>query len=295
MVFQILFTLFLCLFIAFLLNGGKEFQGLQKDTPGLETSDENENNELNFECNSTTITRLEVDNLASDNFEDNPRVKNQPTNRSNTLLLARIASLANGASFACHISLLPVQVTSIANLDFYEYSTIVASLGGISTILILLSVKSMSRKETSSTMAMAYFGHMIGTAILCIPQIYTFAIGAAVSIIVTSYGVILLSFFVMNLSCEVSLGQKSLKRSVDGKDAAAGLQMGLIKSFLSIGKVGGAALVAFTFNFHPQLPLWTLEGLLVVGASLTALFRISKERQKAVPPATDIERFGQQV
>mmetsp|Transcript_29455 Transcript_29455/g.58926 ORF Transcript_29455/g.58926 Transcript_29455/m.58926 type:complete len:629 (-) Transcript_29455:200-2086(-) len=292
----ILFAIFLCLFIAFLLNGGKQFEGRRKDTPGSEASDENEKNEMKLECTSTTITQIESDNMSgSGNVEDDPRVKNQPVNRPNTLLLARFASLANGASFACHISLLPVQVTSIANLDFYEYSTIVASLGGISTILILLSVKSMSEKDTSTTMAMAYLGHMIGTAILCIPQIYTLATGAAVSIIVTCYGVILLSFFVMNLSCEVSLGQKSLKRNIDGKDAAAGLQMGLIKSFLSIGKVGGAALVAFTFSFHPQLPLWTLEGLLVVGASLTAMFHISKERENGVPPTTDIKRLGQQV
>ena len=34
-----------------------------------------------------------------------------------TLLLARLASFANGASFACHISLLPIQVTSLVDLD----------------------------------------------------------------------------------------------------------------------------------------------------------------------------------
>jgi|SaaInl74LU_5_DNA_1037368.scaffolds.fasta_scaffold21838_1 hypothetical protein len=34
-----------------------------------------------------------------------------------TLLLARLASFVNGASFACHISLLPIQVTSLVDLD----------------------------------------------------------------------------------------------------------------------------------------------------------------------------------
>ena len=40
---------------------------------------------------------------------------------------------------------------------------------------------------------------------------------------------------------------------------------------LSVGKVGGAAMVAFAFAFriHPQLPLWILERLLVVGATVT--------------------------
>lgn len=276
-----------------MLKGGTLFQGLQTDSLGMVACDERENDELNGECILCSATRLAVNNVVdSDVFEDNAGMKREVATRPNTLLLARIASLANGASFACHISLLPVQVTSIANLDFYEYSTIVASLGGISTILILLSVKSMSERATSTTMAIAYLGHMIGTAILCIPQIYKMATGSAVSIIVASYGAILLSFFVMNLSCEVSLGQKSLKRKTNGKDAAAGLQMGLIKSFLSIGKVGGAALVAFTFRFHPQLPLWVLEGILVTGLSVTALFHKSREHNNGEP---DIESIGQSV
>ena len=86
-----------------------------------------------------------------------------------------------------------------------------------------------------------------------------------------AYGAVLLSFFVMNLSCEVSLGQL---RTAVGKDAAAGLHMGIIKSMLSVGKVGGAAMVAFAFRIHPQLPLWILEGFLVVGASLTIVYNL---------------------
>ena len=108
---------------------------------------------------------------------------------------------------------------------------------------------------------------MAGTAVLCIPQLYSLPMGAAVSAIVISYGTIFLSFFVMNLSCEVSLGQKSIQQKK--KDAAAGLQMGLIKSFLSVGKVCGASLVVFAYRLHPQLPLWILEALLLVGALLT--------------------------
>ena len=34
-----------------------------------------------------------------------------------TLLLARLASFINGASYACHIALLPIQVTSLVDLD----------------------------------------------------------------------------------------------------------------------------------------------------------------------------------
>ena len=124
----------------------------------------------------------------------------------------------------------------------------------------------MARKTISFSMAIAYAGHMIGTAVLCIPQLYTLPLGAAVSFIVISYGVVLLSFFVMNLSCEVSLGQ--LRQGL-GKDAAAGLQMGIIKSTLSVGKVGGAAMVAFAFRIHPQL----------LSAVLFILFRIFIQRE----------------
>jgi len=127
----------------------------------------------------------------------------------------------------------------------------------------------MARKSISSSMTIAYIGHMVGTGVLCIPQLYSLQLGVAVASIVASYGAVLLSFFVLNLSCEVSLGQ--LRKSVD-KDAAAGLQMGIIKSMLSVGKVSGAAMVALTFRLHPQLPLWMLEGLLVVGAILTVAY-----------------------
>jgi len=196
--------------------------------------------------------------------------------RKNTLLLARLSSFVNGASFACHISLLPIQVTTLVNLDLYEYATIVSSLGSISTVLILMSFKWMARKPFAFSMAVAYCGHIVGTAVLCIPQIYTFPMGVSVSSIVISYGIVLLSFFIMSLSCDVSLGQKSLQQK--NKDAAAGVQMGIIKSFLSLGKVCGAAMVVFTFRYHPQLPLWILEILLLVGASLTAAFRLKSQQ-----------------
>ena len=136
----------------------------------------------------------------------------------------------------------------------------------------------MARKTISFSMAIAYTDHMIGTAVLCIPQLHSLPLGAAVALIVILYGVVLLSFFVMNLSCEVSLGQ--LRQRL-GKDAAAGLQMGIIKSTLSVGKVGGAAMVAFVFRIHPQMPLWILEGLLVVGATLTAVHNFYHQVQKA--------------
>ena len=82
----------------------------------------------------------------------------------------------------------------------------------------------------------------------------------------------------MNLSCEVSFCLGQLRDVVD-KDAAAGLQMGIIKSMLSVGKVGGAAMVAFAFRIHPQLPLWILEGLLVVGATVTVVYNFVIKKQ----------------
>ena len=134
-------------------------------------------------------------------------------------------------------------------------------------------------------MTIAYIGHMIGTAILCIPQLYSLPLGFAVSSIVMSYGAVLLSFFVMNLSCEVSLGQL---RNTLNKDAAAGLQMGIIKSTLSVGKVGGAAMVAFAFQVHPQLPLWILESLLVVGATLTIMYNFVATK-KSIQPTPNLQ------
>ena len=166
-------------------------------------------------------------------------------------------------------------------ISVYEYNTIVGSLGSISTVLLLLSFRSLARRRISFSMTVAYIGHMIGTAILCIPQLYSLQLGVAVSSIVMSYGAVLLSFFVMNLSCEVSLGQL---RNTLNKDAAAGLQMGIIKSTLSVGKVGGAAMVAFAFHIHPQLPLWILEGLLVVGATLTVMYNfVTKQSSQSIP------------
>jgi len=63
--------------------------------------------------------------------------------------------------------------------------------------------------------------------------------------------------------------QQSLGRKK--KDAAAGKEMGYIKSFLSIGKILGTVLVAFASRVHPQLPLWILEGLLLFSL---LLFRV---------------------
>ena len=157
-----------------------------------------------------------------------------------------MARFANGTSFACHVSLLGIQVTKLVDLDVYEYTTIVASLGTISTVLIL---------STSFSIAIACLGHIFGTAVLSIPHIYVFPQGGAVALILVSYSTILLSFFVMNLSCEVSLGQKSLKQEQQGnnKDAADEMQMGYIKSSLSVGKMFGASSVAFTFRLAPPM------------------------------------------
>mmetsp|Transcript_47014 Transcript_47014/g.91769 ORF Transcript_47014/g.91769 Transcript_47014/m.91769 type:complete len:172 (-) Transcript_47014:202-717(-) len=119
-------------------------------------------------------------------------------------------SFVNGLSFSCHISLLGIQITKLVDLDLYEYTTIVGSLGSLSTVLVLLSFRWMATKRTSISMMLAICGHLLGTAVLSIPNIYLLkSQGLAVAIIVLSYGLVLISFFVMNLSFEVSLGQKA--------------------------------------------------------------------------------------
>ena len=292
----VLFVLFLVLFICYLISNKKPTRkGIGENLHVVDVGEESAKGSKSVDVNLSDPEDIDAE-APSNEESDNAVSPNSELSldHKRTLLLARLASFVNGASFACHISLLPIQVTSLVDLDgewiislllsklsqsnpplflstyiVYEYTTIVSSLGSISTVLLLLSFRSMARKSISSSMTIAYIGHMVGTAVLCIPQIYSLQLGVAVASIVTSYGAILLSFFAMNLSCEVSLGQ--LRKRVD-EDAAAGLQMGIIKSTLSVGKVGGAAMVAFAFRIHPQLPLWILEGVLVVGAMLTVAY-----------------------
>lgn len=177
------------------------------------------------------------------------------------LIREKFASFINGVSFAVHVSLLGIQITKLVDLDFYEYATIVGSLGSVSTILILISFRSMSRQQGNMSLITGNIGHIIGTGILAIPHIYRIdKKSLAVFIIAASYAMVLISFFVMNLACEVNLGQQSLKQ----KKLTGGKEMGNIKSALSVGKVLGSALVVCTFQVHPQLPLWMLEGLLIV-------------------------------
>lgn len=186
---------------------------------------------------------------------------------SSSLRREKIASFVNGTSFACHISLLGIQITQLVDIDLYEYTTIVSSLGSMSTILILLSFAYMSRQRTFTSMMIAYCGHFLGTVVLSIPLIYSLQPRIlAVFIIAVSYGVVLISFFVMNLSCEVSLGRKSIRN----KALAAGQEMGNMKSLLSVGKVFGSILVVFLYRIHPQSPLWTLEAFLLVSLATYA-------------------------
>lgn len=178
---------------------------------------------------------------------------------SSSLRLEKSASFLNGCSFACHVALLGIQVTQLVDLDYYEYAAIVSSLGSLSTVLILASYRVLARNTHRQNMALAFGGHLLGTAVLGIPHLYDQEWGVVA--VVASYGCILLSFFVMNLSCEVSLAEKS-------DDAAKGKQMGYIKSSLSVGKVVGSLLVVLGFRIHPQAPLWILEGGLAVAALL---------------------------
>lgn len=202
--------------------------------------------------NSIYLDVLEADTSQNDQ-------ENKPEKIS--LIREKFASFINGASFAVHVSLLGIQITKLVDLDFHEYATIVGSLGTVSTILILISFGFMSRQQGNTSLMTGNIGHIAGTGILSIPHIYGIdKKSLAVFVIAISYAIVLISFFVMNLACEVSLGQKSLRQN----KLAGGKEMGNIKSALSVGKVLGSALVVCTFQVHPQLPLWIMEGLLIL-------------------------------
>lgn len=228
---------------------------LPKIMKGDEIQDENENGLL-------------VSNDGSTSTEDEELIEKDTAVIS--LWREKWASFVNGASFSAHVSLLGIQITKLVDIDLYEYTTIVGSLGSMSTILILLSFGFMSRQKGIVSLLTASAGHILGTAVLSIPSIYSLeSKSLAVFIIALSYAVVLISFFVTNLSCEVSLGQKSLQN----KRLAGGKEMGMIKSSLSIGKVIGSLLVVFTFRIHPQLPLWILEGVLIASIVMLGLKR----------------------
>ena len=186
------------------------------------------------------------------------------------LALAKATSFANGASFACHIALLGIQVTGLVRVDKYEYSAIVSSLGTISTVLLLLTFGRLARSSPGANMLLGYSGHCLGTAVLGVPAVYRLPRVIAIVVIALSYSTIFLSFYTVNLACEVSLKQASLRRKAAAsggggkKDAAAGKQMGLIKASLSFSKACGVSAVIFAHHVHPCLPLWILEGGLLL-------------------------------
>jgi len=194
------------------------------------------------------------------------------------------ASFSNGASFACHIALLGISLTNLLHdLDKYKYACIISSLGTISTVLILLSFRRLTRLSTRQNVLLAFCGHMLGTAALGVPQVYQLPEGLALLAIISAYCVILLSFFVTNLACEVSIkqhgaGERRLNAAADAADAdpfaepfhdgrgSTAKRMGAIKASLSLGKVCGSIVVIFGTRVHLCLPLWVLEAWL--GAAL---------------------------
>ena len=201
------------------------------------------------------------DHAAKKQIEGVQIADSKQQNKKITLWREKLASFTNGVSFSTHVSLLGIQITKLVDIDLYEYTTIVGSLGSMSTILILLSFGFMSRQKGNVSLITATIGHMVGTAILSIPHVYILkSKGLAVLIIAATYALVLISFFITNLSCEVTLGKKSRENG----SLAGGKEMGNIKCALSVGKVLGSLLVVVAFRAHPQLSLWILEGLLFV-------------------------------
>ena len=275
----ILGSLFMVLLVAFVANGWK---ASSRSEGAATIASEGPTDRLKAFDNESNIVTAPDDNDDCAKKMSSCKVTAAKSRCSwGDLWFEKMASFANGASFACHIALLGIQVTKLVDLDIYEYTTIISSLGTISTVLILSCFRFFSKKTTSFSIAIAYLGHIFGTAVLSIPHIYVLPQGGAVALILVSYSTILLSFFVMNLSCEVSLGQKSLKQEQqgNGKDSADGMQMGYIKSCLSVGKMFGASLVAFAFRFHPQLPLWILDGFLLVAFVIGGAAMFSHNRK----------------
>ena len=47
--------------------------------------------------------------------------------------------------------------------------------------------------------------------------------------------------------------------------------------------VGALSEEQLSFRFHPQLPLWILEGMLLIGALLTAVYNLIRPNQSTTP------------
>lgn len=234
----------------------------------IDTAKEEKHDRLHPNTQDSVTKEINDEEKQSHAEETCTRVKSFSTNDINKVNLRREkwASFVNGISFSTHVSLLGIQITRLVDIDLYEYTTIVGSLGSMSTILILITFGFMTRQRSVASLLFANVGHIIGTGILSIPSIYALkSQNLAVAIIAMSYAIISISFFIMNLSCEVSLGQKSLKNA----ELSGGKEMGKIKSWLSAGKVVGSINVVTFFRVDPQLPLWIVECFMII--SLVAL------------------------
>jgi len=254
----------MCVTVAFFAIYHSQNRFTTKNT-FLELSNEIEQSNLNDSeighANVSTIEKLSHHRQSGENDIIKDFLHAEKERTKVTLSREKLASFTNGVSFATHVSLLGIQITKLVDIDLFEYTTIVGSLGSMSTILILLSFGFMSRQKGNVGLITATIGHIIGTAVLSIPKIYSIkSKSTAVCIIAVSYALVLISFFITNLSCEVNLGKKSRENA----NLAGGKEMGNIKSALSVGKVLGSALVVVSFRVHPQLPLWTLEGVLIL-------------------------------
>jgi hypothetical protein len=122
----VLFTLFVVLFTCYLVSNRKA--KAQNDVKNDRDSQEEEDDSDGVVNDDAILANQSHDQdrrvlLASFSNGDGEAISDEAIlaklsrDQKRTLLLARLASFANGASFACHISLLPIQVTSLVDLD----------------------------------------------------------------------------------------------------------------------------------------------------------------------------------
>jgi len=115
----VLFVLFLVLFICYLISNKKpKSEGISEKMHIVDVEEESEEEILSFDVNLSDPEDIDGETSSYEVNDDAVAPRSELSlDHKRTLLLARLASFVNGASFACHISLLPIQVTSLVDLD----------------------------------------------------------------------------------------------------------------------------------------------------------------------------------
>lgn len=120
----ILFTLFVVLFTCYLISNKKSTENdIETGRINVAQEDMDNNRSAEEESNSNSeimdIAQTDSGRVVNVSSDQGTRALLLAMSRDQkrTLLLARLASFINGASYACHISLLPIQVTSLVDLD----------------------------------------------------------------------------------------------------------------------------------------------------------------------------------